>query len=86
LDLADRYLNTKSTLYFIRADEVETADKTIILFTREGITSDLGDQVELKNCYIVGETSGNTTLFDMQCMWYELESGESFLRTKQYGM
>lgn len=33
MDLADRYLNTKATLYALRADKVETAEKTIALFT-----------------------------------------------------
>lgn len=37
MDLADRYLNTKATLYALRADKVETAEKTIALFTsKEG--------------------------------------------------
>jgi tetratricopeptide (TPR) repeat protein len=33
MDLADRYLNTKATLYALRADRIETAEKTIALFT-----------------------------------------------------
>jgi N-alpha-acetyltransferase 15/16, NatA auxiliary subunit len=33
MDLADRYLNTKATLYALRADKIETAEKTIALFT-----------------------------------------------------
>eukprot|EP01111_Echinosteliopsis_oligospora_P003410 TRINITY_DN1540_c0_g1_i1.p1 TRINITY_DN1540_c0_g1~~TRINITY_DN1540_c0_g1_i1.p1 ORF type:complete len:881 (+),score=311.21 TRINITY_DN1540_c0_g1_i1:80-2722(+) len=37
MDLADRYLNTKATLYALRADRVEVAEKTIALFTsKEG--------------------------------------------------
>jgi len=39
LDLADRYLNTKSTKYCIRADQVEKADSVISLFTRDGDNS-----------------------------------------------
>lgn len=33
MDLADRYLNTKATLYALRADKIDTAEKTIALFT-----------------------------------------------------
>eukprot|EP01104_Vermistella_antarctica_P016821 TRINITY_DN5822_c0_g1_i1.p1 TRINITY_DN5822_c0_g1~~TRINITY_DN5822_c0_g1_i1.p1 ORF type:complete len:958 (-),score=309.01 TRINITY_DN5822_c0_g1_i1:36-2831(-) len=39
LDLADRFLNTKSTKYFLRADDVDTADNTIKLFTKDGDVS-----------------------------------------------
>lgn len=39
LDLADRYLNTKATLYALRADQVTTAERTIALFTKEGADS-----------------------------------------------
>jgi len=35
LDLADRYLNTKSTKYLLRANQVEQADRVIALFTKE---------------------------------------------------
>ena len=34
MDLADRYLNTKSTRYMLRADLIDTAVKTIGLFTK----------------------------------------------------
>jgi tetratricopeptide (TPR) repeat protein len=37
MDLADRYLNTKATLYALRADLIETAEKTIALFTSKVI-------------------------------------------------
>ena len=36
LDLADRYLNTKSTRYLIRADKLDEAAKVIALFTKPG--------------------------------------------------
>ena len=65
LDLADRYLNTKSTRYLLRADQMEQAQKTIALFTKDG--------------------DGPSNLFDMQCMWYELEAAHSYLRTGDHG-
>ena len=36
MDLADRYLNTKSTRYLLRANLQEDASKTIALFTKDG--------------------------------------------------
>lgn len=66
LDLADRYLNTKATLYALRANKVDVAEHTIALFTKEGADS-------------------QDVLYDMQCMWYEIESAASYFRTKQYG-
>eukprot|EP00741_Cyanophora_paradoxa_P025685 tig00000388_g24787.t1 len=63
LDLADRFLNTKATLYALRAGLNEVAERTVALFTKEG--------------------EGSTTahhLFEMQCMWYELEVAECFER------
>ena len=39
LDLADRYLNTKATIYFLRADKVEEAEKTVELFSKDPETS-----------------------------------------------
>jgi len=36
MDLADRYLNTRSTVYLLRNGEMEKAEKTVVLFTKEG--------------------------------------------------
>jgi len=36
MDLADRYLNTISTAYFLKDNQVENAEKTVVLFTKEG--------------------------------------------------
>merc|ERR1712137_86284 len=49
LDLADRYLNTKTTLYLLRADRVEQADATVELF----ITDAYGNQVSLSEMQCV---------------------------------
>ena len=65
MDLADRYLNTKSTRYLLRADRIEQAQNIIALFTKDG--------------------DGPSNLFDMQCMWYELESAASYLRIGDFG-
>lgn len=35
LDLADRYLNTKSTKYLLRNDQIQKAEETIALFSRQ---------------------------------------------------
>jgi len=69
LDLADRWLNTKATLYFLRADQVENAEKTISIFTK----------VEA-----ISEQNYNNIL-DMQVVWYEQEEGQSWVRQKNYG-
>lgn len=61
-DLSDRFVNTKSTKYALRADNVPQAESWISLFTRDG------------------DTGGVQALYDMQCIWYELEAAESHLR------
>jgi N-alpha-acetyltransferase 15/16, NatA auxiliary subunit len=62
LDLADRYVNTKSTKYALRNNMVTQAESWIALFTRDG------------------DSGGVQALYDMQCMWFELEAAESHLR------
>lgn len=61
-DLSDRFVNTKSTKYALRADNVPQAESWISLFTRDG------------------DSGGVQALYDMQCIWYELEAAESHLR------
>merc|ERR1712216_49963 len=65
MDLADRYLNTRRTVYLLRDGQIEQAEKTVVLFTKEG------DQVN--------------NLHEMQCMWWEIECGNAFLKQKKYG-
>jgi len=65
MDLADRYLNTRSTVYLLRDGQIEEAEKTVVLFTKEG------DQVN--------------NLHEMQCMWWEIECGNAYLKQKKYG-
>jgi peptide alpha-N-acetyltransferase len=61
MDLADRYLNTRCTIYMLRADQFERAEKVVVLFTKEELT-------------------GQNNLYDMQCMWWETECGNTFIR------
>lgn len=68
LDLQDRFLNNKSTKYFLRNDQLQLANETIAMFTKH-------DAVDV-----------DKTLVDLQVTWFELESGESAVRLKKYGL
>jgi len=70
MDLADRYLNTKATRYFLRADNITKAESIISIFTK----------VEQDN------NAYRNNIFDMQVVWYEFEEGQSWLRQQNYGM
>ncbi|CAA0837230.1 tetratricopeptide repeat (TPR)-containing protein [Striga hermonthica] len=65
MDLADRYVNSDCVKRMLQADQVTLAEKTAVLFTKDG--------------------EQHNNLHDMQCMWYELASGESFLRQGDLG-
>ncbi|XP_041015237.1 N-terminal acetyltransferase A complex auxiliary subunit NAA15-like [Juglans microcarpa x Juglans regia] len=65
MDLADRYINSDCVKRMLQADQVALAEKTAVLFTKDG------DQ--------------HNNLHDMQCMWYELASGESYFRQGDLG-
>ncbi|GMI78063.1 mutant,snc1-enhancing 6, EMBRYO DEFECTIVE 2753, OMISHA, NAA15 [Hibiscus trionum] len=65
MDLADRYINSECVKRMLQADQVALAEKTAVLFTKDG------DQ--------------HNNLHDMQCMWYELASGESYFRQSDLG-
>ncbi|KAJ8452025.1 hypothetical protein Cgig2_016606 [Carnegiea gigantea] len=65
MDLADRYINSECVKRMLQADQVTVAEKTAVLFTKDG------DQ--------------HNNLYDMQCMWYELASGESYFRQGDLG-
>uniref|UniRef100_A0A2P2MTN8 Uncharacterized protein n=1 Tax=Rhizophora mucronata TaxID=61149 RepID=A0A2P2MTN8_RHIMU len=65
MDLADRYVNSECVKRMLQADQVSLAEKTVVLFTKDG------DQ--------------HNNLHDMQCMWYELASGESYFRQSDLG-
>eukprot|EP00250_Pteridium_aquilinum_P018384 c24061_g1_i1 orf=1052-3736(-) len=65
MDLADRFLNSECVKRMLQADQVEQAEKTALLFTKDG------DQ--------------HNNLYDMQCMWYELASGDSYCRQGALG-
>ncbi|KAL3840920.1 hypothetical protein ACJIZ3_025511 [Penstemon smallii] len=65
MDLADRYVNSECVKRMLQADQVALAEKTAVLFTKDG--------------------EQHNNLHDMQCMWYELASGESYLRQGDIG-
>ncbi|KAG6425966.1 hypothetical protein SASPL_110177 [Salvia splendens] len=65
MDLADRYVNSECVKRMLQADQVALAEKTAVLFTKDG--------------------EQHNNLHDMQCMWYELQSGESYLRQGDLG-
>ncbi|XP_010249876.1 PREDICTED: N-alpha-acetyltransferase 16, NatA auxiliary subunit [Nelumbo nucifera] len=65
MDLADRFINSECVKRMLQADQVGLAEKTAVLFTKDG------DQ--------------HNNLHDMQCMWYELASGESYCRQGDLG-
>ncbi|XP_024979709.1 N-terminal acetyltransferase A complex auxiliary subunit NAA15-like isoform X2 [Cynara cardunculus var. scolymus] len=65
MDLADRYVNSQCVKRMLQADQVPLAEKTAVLFTKDG------DQ--------------HNNLHDMQCMWYELASGDSYFRQGDLG-
>ncbi|CAN4086801.1 unnamed protein product [Withania somnifera] len=65
MDLADRYVNSECVKRMLQADQVVLAEKTAVLFTKDG--------------------EQHNNLYDMQCMWYELASGESYLRQGELG-
>ncbi|KAJ1404065.1 Tetratricopeptide-like helical domain superfamily [Sesbania bispinosa] len=66
MDLADRYVNSECVKRMLQADQVVLAEKTAVLFTKDG------DQ--------------HNNLHDMQCMWYELASAESYFRQGNLGL
>eukprot|EP00245_Coleochaete_scutata_P016412 TRINITY_DN7656_c0_g1_i1.p1 TRINITY_DN7656_c0_g1~~TRINITY_DN7656_c0_g1_i1.p1 ORF type:complete len:640 (-),score=182.18 TRINITY_DN7656_c0_g1_i1:425-2110(-) len=65
MDLADRYLNGEAVKRMVKANQMDLAEQTAALFTKDG------DQ--------------HNTLFDMQGMWYELVSGDGYLRHGKLG-
>ncbi|PWA97460.1 N-alpha-acetyltransferase 15, NatA auxiliary subunit [Artemisia annua] len=65
MDLADRYVNSQCVKRMLQADQVPLAEKTAVLFTKDG--------------------EQHNNLHDMQCMWYELASGDSYVRQGELG-
>lgn len=64
LDLQDRFVNSKSTKYFLRANKVEIAIDTISKFTKVGSDS----------------VNGLPDLHSMQVNWVLVESAEAYAR------
>lgn len=66
LDTADRYVNCKCAKYQLRANQVQKAEETCGLFTREGV-------------------GAAENLNEMQCMWFQTESGYALQRLGKLG-
>ncbi|XP_020618730.1 N-alpha-acetyltransferase 15, NatA auxiliary subunit-like isoform X1 [Orbicella faveolata] len=66
LDTADRYVNCKCAKYQLRANQVQKAEDTCGLFTREGV-------------------GAAENLNEMQCMWFQTESGYALQRLGKLG-
>ncbi|ODV97240.1 hypothetical protein PACTADRAFT_48985 [Pachysolen tannophilus NRRL Y-2460] len=64
LDLQDRFINTKTTKYYVRAGLIDEAVNTITLFTKMDKDAPNG----LKDLHI------------MQCCWFIIESAESYYK------
>jgi hypothetical protein len=71
LDLADRYLNSKSSVYHLRANRVEQAERTIALFARHDSKDPAADPL------------GN--IKDMQVLWFEVEAAAASERLGDFG-
>ncbi|KAF8982870.1 N-alpha-acetyltransferase 16, NatA auxiliary subunit [Entomortierella lignicola] len=48
LDLQDRFINSKCTKYMLRAEKMEDAEKTVVLFARADLADPLNDLVEMQ--------------------------------------
>ena len=70
LDLADRYLNSKTVKYLLKDGKVDRANEVAVMFTKDsGSAADSKDPINsLKN------------LHEMQCLWYEYECGQAHER------
>ncbi|KAG0682572.1 hypothetical protein C6P42_002854 [Pichia californica] len=66
MDLQDRFLNSKSVKYYLRADLIDNALETISLFTKK-------DDENI-------EKSGIKDLHNLQCCWFIEEYAESMTR------
>lgn len=79
LDLQDRYLNSKSAKYQLRADQIVESIKTVELFTK--VLIDINNKFDMKK-----ELNPVVDLTEMQCFWFLTESAEAHKRSKNYCM
>ena len=70
LDNKDRYVNSMAAKYMFRNGEVTRAKDTALVFTRGSGKED----------------SGPSDLFEMQVMWFEIESGRAHFKLGDMGM
>lgn len=92
LDLADRYINSKSTKYKLRANLVEEAKATIGLFARVRAFPRVlvPDRVEYLNLVVWFAQDGPLDVIqnvkDVQTVWFELELADAYVRLGNPGM
>lgn len=100
LDTADRYVNCKCAKYQLRANQVQMAEETCGLFTRvclrlrfsifQCYSINLAKLKRLSVCHftclLFQEGVGAAdNLNEMQCMWFQTESGYAFQRLGKLG-
>lgn len=71
LDLADRHLNGKAVKYFLRANDVEQAEKLMALFARQDSKRPHADPL--------------SSVHDVQTLWFEMELGAALERRGDFG-
>ncbi|KAL9646314.1 hypothetical protein ABK040_014467 [Willaertia magna] len=78
MDLSDRYLNTKSTKYLLRDNNIIKANEVIGIFAKHPIYKD-EEPSEQKHYH-------NTNIHYMQGMWFENECGDSHFRKLEFNL
>ncbi|KAI7981158.1 N-terminal acetyltransferase A complex auxiliary subunit NAA15 [Camellia lanceoleosa] len=80
MDLADRYVNSECVKRMLEADQVTELHFYVLLYIKNNIHIRRAD-----SCFVHKEGDQHNNLHDMQCMWYELASGESYFRQGDLG-
>ncbi|OEL18241.1 N-alpha-acetyltransferase 16, NatA auxiliary subunit [Dichanthelium oligosanthes] len=87
MDLADRYLNSECVMQMLQADQGEKVMCVGVNVNSNAEFNSMKGMVGLAEKTAVLFTKDgdqHNNLHDMQCMWYELASGESYFRQDQF--